>query len=363
MIQQQHSPSNAGSSVQPVIRVRPVAVNDLLLDHENPRLPRFDKPPSQDELLALMIRNYSVGELIESFAINGYFDEEPLVAIPALDDPGKFIVVEGNRRLVALILLLNPDRAKAFRISAPTVDEARLQKLKQVPVLVHQTRAEVLPYLGYRHITGVMVWDSYSKARYIAQLVHQGEDLQAIQRRIGDRHETAPRLFRAYLVWEQVDGEGLLARNGHAPPFSYLFTALTFRPVLDYLGLVAQGVPRPVDEDHKPQLRELTTYLYGNKQTGRKAAIKESRQIKDLAQALASHSGREKLQSGGDAQEALDAVPSEEARLERTLRRASDALVQAIGLAPRHRTNDSLGNLARDCLRLAQRLHRAFGGR
>ena len=36
-------------------------------------------------------------------------------------------------------------------------------------------RSEVTPYLGFRHITGVMQWRPYQKARYIAQLVEDNE--------------------------------------------------------------------------------------------------------------------------------------------------------------------------------------------
>lgn len=340
--------------------VRSLPVAKLLFDPDNPRLPRMAHAPSQDELLELIVKRYSVSELIESFAVNGYFDEEPLVAIPADQGEDTYTVVEGNRRLAALRLILDPSKADSLGVNLPQISNERKRALAAVPVRVHETRKEVLPYLGYRHITGVMTWDSYSKARYVAQLVEQGQDLPSIQRRIGDRHETAPRLYRAYLVWEQADAENLLARNGQTPPFSYLFTALTYRPILEFLGLTSQGSPRPVPEGRKSELRELTSYLYGNKQTGRAAAIKESRQIKDLAQALASNAGREKLSMGAKVDEALDAIPAEEARLERFMKRALESLLEALALAPRHSRNGELQSIAGDCLDNAKRLHAVF---
>lgn len=337
-----------------------ISVDDLLLDFQNPRLPHFKLEPSQEQLLELIVKRYSVMELVESFAVNGYFEEEPLVAIAAPNDAGKFIIVEGNRRLAALFLLIDPERAKLFKLTIPRLDSKKLNELRFVPVRVHETRAEVLPYLGYRHITGVMQWDSYSKARYVAQLVQQGADLQSIQRRIGDRHETASRLYRAYLVWDRSKTEGLLTQNGSAPPFSYMFTALTFKPILDFLGLVAQGVPRPVPEDHVPQLLQLATYLYGDMKSGRAAAIKESRQIKYLAQALASQSGREKLEAGAKVDEAVDAIPALEARVERLLNRAAENLLSALELAPEHPAPVALQNLATRCFELAQQLRKVL---
>lgn len=349
--------------------VRPFSVSELLFDPNNPRLPAFSTPPSQEVLLAWMVKKYAIGELMDSLSINGYFEEEPLVGIPASTNRGKVTIVEGNRRLAALRLLLDPAQARALkdpeteralRIRVPPTPARTLQRLATVPVRLYTQRSDIMAYLGYRHITGIKPWDSYSKARYVAQLVDQGTTLQDIQRQIGDRHETAPRLYRAYLVWGQAGDKDLLDRNGSTPPFSYLFTALTFRPVLIFLGLAAHGIPQPVDNRHLQELEELTTYLYGNKKAGRDPAIKESRDIKDLSQALSSQAGRQRLAAGSKVQEAVDAMPAEESRLERLLRQAIDRLAQAMELAPHHRTNESLRKLAGSCVESARNLFRTF---
>jgi hypothetical protein len=109
-----------------------------------------------------------------------------------------------------------------------------------------------------------------------------------------------------------------------------------------------------------PRLRQLTTYLYGNKQSGKDPAIDESRQIKDLAQALASRSGREKLEAGAKVDEAVEAIPAQEARLERFLNRATENLLQALELAPKHAANAALQNLATRCFELAQQLQKVL---
>src|SRR5271168_3970658 len=86
-----------------------VPVENLRLDRENPRLPSTDIG-SEAELVRYLWREMAVDEVALSIAANGFFPEEPLLVVPATKgkkDPGsdKFIVVEGNRRLVAVLLL------------------------------------------------------------------------------------------------------------------------------------------------------------------------------------------------------------------------------------------------------------------
>ena len=76
----------------------------LRLDPRNPRLKEGLENASQPELLAELAREYELQDLGRSIADNGYFSEEPLVAIK--DRSGKsWTIVEGNRRLAALQLL------------------------------------------------------------------------------------------------------------------------------------------------------------------------------------------------------------------------------------------------------------------
>ena len=345
-------------------------VDVLLLDSENPRLPVSLGSRSQDDILLLIAKTYTIGELMESFAINGYFDEEPLVGVPFSDDPSKLIIVEGNRRLSALKLLLepkllerlvDPSNGRPIRIVVPVLTKDRRLELQKVPVRVYEEgRSAVLAYMGYRHITGVKTWNSYAKARYVHQLVEDGNKLEDIQKQIGDRHETAPRLLRAYLVWEQANSLSMIpARNGHTPSFSYLFTALTFRPMLQFLGLSAQGMPRQVRQDSIPILQEVVAYLYGTVDGSRKPAIKESREIKDLAQAVSSNRALEKLRAGVSVTDAVEAIPEAEARLEKLTRQALERLNQANEIAHSGGANEQVQELAEDCVEASQRLVKA----
>jgi len=89
-----------------------MSVYRLLLDKDNPRLASGNGADTQFDILKLLWTEMAVDELVLSIAANGYFPEEPMFVIPEhpTDDPNhentRFVVVEGNRRLAAVLILL-----------------------------------------------------------------------------------------------------------------------------------------------------------------------------------------------------------------------------------------------------------------
>ncbi len=66
-------------------RKRPQAnkpVRLLHLDSQNPRLPEEAQGKSEEELLNVLYKEFFLDELADSMAENGYFDAEPLIAVP-----------------------------------------------------------------------------------------------------------------------------------------------------------------------------------------------------------------------------------------------------------------------------------------
>jgi hypothetical protein len=89
-----------------------LAPHELHLDPQNPRLPEDVQGADEPRLLDYIARNYFPLEVARSIARYGYFISEPLIAIE--EPPGRLTVVEGNRRLVAILLLEDPARAQVF---------------------------------------------------------------------------------------------------------------------------------------------------------------------------------------------------------------------------------------------------------
>lgn len=189
----------------------PWPVDRLLLDAENPRLPEHLANASQNELLLHFAREYQLEELAWSMAERGYFAEEPLLTVRATN-PEYRIVIEGNRRLATLKLLadadlraLVPRRALWDELAAAVAQH----NLAEVPTRNYEERRQLVEYLGFRHVSGLMAWESEAKARFIHKLiVEYGYSFQDAGRVIGSRSDAIRRQFVAWRAIEQARAAG-----------------------------------------------------------------------------------------------------------------------------------------------------------
>ena len=87
-----------------------IDLKDLYLDEANPRLPsKFKKKtPKQEEIVNWMLGDASIIELMLAIGQAGFFIGEALLVVK---EDGKYVVIEGNRRLTSCLLLSNPDLA------------------------------------------------------------------------------------------------------------------------------------------------------------------------------------------------------------------------------------------------------------
>ncbi|MCP4214581.1 MAG: hypothetical protein GY765_07985 [bacterium] len=176
-------------------------MSKLLFDSRNPRLVEFREITSgttERKIIRLLWETMDVEELILSIAGSGYYRNEPLMVA---EESGKNIVIEGNRRLAAVKIILNPGLVKA---ALPPVDPAIRESLHELPVII-TTRRKSWRYVGFKHINGPAKWNSYAKARYIAQVHDEfAVPLTQIASQIGDTHKTVQRLYRGLMVIEPI---------------------------------------------------------------------------------------------------------------------------------------------------------------
>lgn len=104
--------------------VVPVLLKDIDLDPNNPRFgKRQGKPKSQTEILDSIVLEYGIEDVISSLAVNGYFPAEPVICLKKKS--GRYVVVEGNRRIAACLVLAGDARAKNH--SKRTAEYQKLQ--------------------------------------------------------------------------------------------------------------------------------------------------------------------------------------------------------------------------------------------
>ncbi len=146
---------------------------NLNLDARNPRVPdRIGGETDQSSLMALLVGKYDVFGLAKSIVEKGYFPDSIVFVLK--EDKNNVIVLEGNRRVAALKLLLNPD-------SAPDKERAKLRKLaesvnkkliQKIPAIVAPTRADVAPILIGKHTYALKAWSVLMKAAFIQEMLH-----------------------------------------------------------------------------------------------------------------------------------------------------------------------------------------------
>ena len=91
-----------------------IPVEDLHFDSQNPRLVEYfeGEKPTQEVLLQVLWEQMAVDEIAMSIAASGYFAYEPVFVS---EEKGRLVVIEGNRRLAAVKLLLDSDLRKKLR--------------------------------------------------------------------------------------------------------------------------------------------------------------------------------------------------------------------------------------------------------
>lgn len=300
----------------------PIAIDpdDLELDRRNPRFGGEDVAPGKKGELTIIKRLHEQAdlmELVESIAANGYIDLEPLFMV---EETGKKVVVEGNRRVAAIKVLKDPILARSAGIAIPEMSEATVATFDRVHVIKLGSRDEARQLIGFKHINGTHKWDSYAKARFAAEWYRKekkkGTTLEDIARSLGDRHDTVQRLVQGIFVLDQARAAGLFDQEGRFPGrvffFSHLYTALTRPEYRQFLGLPERwrdSSPKdhPVPKGNHEQLKELLNWLYGSKEDDEQPVIaSQNPDVKLLGEVLASPQALKRLRANRDLKAAYE---------------------------------------------------------
>ncbi|HEY3330758.1 MAG TPA: ParB/Srx family N-terminal domain-containing protein [Capsulimonadaceae bacterium] len=288
-----------------------INVSDLDFDKKNPRLPNTVDQTDSDAIIAYMLSDGSIIELMGSIGTQGYSVNEPIVVVR--ENNGRFTVVEGNRRLTALKLLSSPEIAPNRKIQVRQASDEAQYKPTEVPALVYEDRNDILEYLGYRHITGVKQWGSLEKAKYLHQLRESLAELvpkenmnKHLAKIIGSRADYVDRLLSGYKVYDTVIDNNFLDIPGITEEdidFSVLTTALSYTNIAKYVGLGANTSA----EDTQPKnetLRDVVDWVF-RRNPENMTRVGESRNLKDLSEIVASPKALEAFKEGKDIKEAV----------------------------------------------------------
>ena len=219
------------------------------------------------EIVKILWDAMDVRELAQSIAASGYFPHEPLIAV---EEDGNYVVIEGNRRLAAVRLLLDDELADEVNCRVRIKDIDKREALRRLPVIVSDRKLS-WRYLGFKHVNGPANWSSYAKAQYIAE-VHRsyGIPLAGIAEQIGDGHRVVQRLYRGLMVIDQAEREKVFHRSDSYRKnfaFSHLYTGIDYDGIGTFLSLESAKAEtsRPVPGKAVKNLGELCFWLYGSR--------------------------------------------------------------------------------------------------
>lgn len=289
-------------------------IEKLMLDPKNPRLPE-SLLRDQQSIRDYIAKTTSIEELMEAIAENGFFPGEPLIVIPNPEDKEKLFVVEGNRRLTAVQLILDPTKCSFKSSKIRQISENAKHKPVALPIVVRQSRKEVLPYLGFRHITGIKQWEPLAKARYIEQIYNLQNKNHSpsiryaeVARTIGSRRDHIKRNLDAlavYKVMEQEDFYGIDGLDEESIKFSILSTAVADDRIGNFIGTHNKDAEeyKPTDPIENPsslkkdRIKELTYWIYEKDAKGN-TKLGESRNLRELSAVVHSQKALDAFRSG-----------------------------------------------------------------
>lgn len=291
--------------------LRQLPLNSLRLDWNNPRLPPSMQNPaiSQRDLAAYINKHYDPLRIAESIAAHEFFQSEPLIAVR---EGAEYRVIEGNRRLTALLGLADADLRASF--AEENKGWKRLEPSTPaalIPVLVVDDELSVAPLLGYRHISGIEPWDPYAQARYIARLVNENETLERVAELVGRSLSEVRSMYRDHEILQQADDAFGIDTTRARGSFGVFTNALGRRGIQSFIGAPqprqVTSTEWPIPDDRAKNLRELLRWIFGNAR-GEGRVITDSRQLGDLSKVLANPGAVTALRKTGSLLDAVDSL-------------------------------------------------------
>ncbi|TVT33077.1 hypothetical protein [Marinobacter vinifirmus] len=349
-----------------------VDIDDLLLDPRNPRLPESIER-TEREILGYMASQTSIEDLVSAIAQNDYFAGEPVIAVPhpasseqeGSDDSQKYVVVEGNRRLTAVKILQDIDIIEHPGLRLREIYDNAIHRPSSIPVIVRASREAVIPYLGYRHITGVKEWEPLAKARYIYDLFILSNESDSpedryrfVAKQIGSRYDHIKRNLDALAAYRVIEENGYFGIRGLSESsikFGVLMTAINDSNIGRYVGVCEEddhGDFYPVHPiiNHKVinvrNLHQLCRWIYEKKENG-KSVLGESRNIRQLSHVLKNEKATKILIDGASLEYAHRQTEGVTEDLKQSLYEAEALISQAASVVAHVRYEDELLELAR----------------
>lgn len=174
------------------------AIRYISLDVDNPRLIGYKRRgifKSQADIIKVLVEHYDVLDVCRSILNNGFHPDEILITIPKTEQGRSSVVVEGNRRLCACKVLLNPDLIKgsssyvtAKRFQSHKNYDAVKKTIGRLNVVELPGRQEAASYLASKHTQSpIKSWSVYTQGAYYMGLKSSDMTLAQLKSVLNDQ--------------------------------------------------------------------------------------------------------------------------------------------------------------------------------
>lgn len=228
-----------------------ISPQSIDLDPDNPRLPGLPHDANQAEVFREMFEAGKVKEMIRSIAKSGYFPDQQVVVIRKPGTKGKFLVVEGNRRVCACRVLQKPSLAPAKQGRFITKWKDSLgpsaSSFSKIPVVVAPSRTAATELIVSRHLNQapVRAWSRFAQGKFAINALEGGQDLDDVQKETGlnmsdiKKAVQEARLFDVFLKldWNEEE-KSFLMESVDSFPIEALSRVLKSPATSDRIGKV-----------------------------------------------------------------------------------------------------------------------------
>lgn len=379
-----------------------ISINLIVLDYKNPRIVQYlkaDANTTQFDLISVMINHFDTETISMSLAKNGYFDEEPIIVIPN-DLPKDFLfsnyknpdelagainkligseeitftVVEGNRRVSSIKLLLNSKLRTSLNINSfyPAVsDNDIIKDISTIPCIIYEKREDISSYLGVRHIAGLLKWEAFAKAVYISNTIDLevslgktiDEAIKDIQESIADRSDKLKKQYVSYRLFQQAREELDFDVRPIMNKFSLLLVAYNSPAIREYIGVKKYSEvdfsSEMVSESKVEEFENILTWIFGNRNSNEIPILTDSRKITNtLSHIVKSESAVEYLLRHKDLDGAFERAGGEKTYLSKKINDAIKAITTSLGFAFKYKSDENLLKKVKELKELVNELEK-----
>lgn len=161
-----------------------IHITQLLLDTQNPR---HDVIKNQREIIEELVKSEYIYPLAKDISVHGNLSPLEAIGVLPVKDSNEYIVLEGNRRVCACLLLNNPDLSpdKKFKKQIQSLTKKNNFPSK-LECNLFKSRNEADHWIQLRHEglqggIGTKQWDATQIARYSEKKGRKNPNLQAIK--------------------------------------------------------------------------------------------------------------------------------------------------------------------------------------